>query len=89
MRNGLCQSERRLSTQVTMLGRSVHSQEHWQFLREIAFKYPVSPLMVCVRKIDDRWMVVPRWESEITGILKDHFEPLACASEPSVPAEDS
>jgi hypothetical protein len=77
------------ATQVTMLGRSVHSQEHWQFLREIAFKYPVSPLMVCLRRIDDRWMVVPHWESEIAGILRDHFEPLAGVEKPSVPADDS
>jgi hypothetical protein len=63
-----------LSTQVTMLGRSVHSQEHWQYLRELALKYPSSPLMCCLRKIDDRWMVVPRWESPIAGMLKAHFK---------------
>ncbi|MFH1312095.1 MAG: hypothetical protein ABIJ00_02610 [Candidatus Eisenbacteria bacterium] len=74
--------EKLASTQVTMLGRRVHSQEHWQFLREIAFKYPVSPLMVCLKKVDDRWMVVPQWESEITGILRDHFETLAGAAQP-------
>jgi hypothetical protein len=81
--------EKLASTQVTMLGRRVHSQEHWQFLREIAFKYPVSPLMVCLKKVDDRWMVVPRWESEIVGILRDHFETLAGASQPSDQVEDS
>jgi hypothetical protein len=66
--------QRLISTQATMLGRRVHSQEHWQFLREIAFKYPVSPLMCCLRKINDRWMVVPQWESEITTVLREHFE---------------
>lgn len=64
------------STQVTMLGRQAHSQEHWQFLREIAFKYPVSPLMCCLRKMNDRWLVVPCWESDIVAILRDHFSRL-------------
>jgi hypothetical protein len=63
-----------LSAQVTMLGRSVHSHEHWQYLRELAFKYPSSPLMCCLRKIDDRWMVVPRWDSPIAGMLKSRFK---------------
>jgi hypothetical protein len=80
--------ERLASTQITMLGRQVHSQEHWQFLREIAFKYPVSPLMVCLRRVDDRWMVVPRWESEIVGLLRDRFETLTPATGPEVPSEE-
>jgi hypothetical protein len=61
------------STQATMLGRQAHSQEHWQFLREIAFKYPVSPLMCCLRRINDRWMVVSQWDSEIVSLLREHF----------------
>jgi hypothetical protein len=61
--------ERILATQVTMLGRAVHSQEHWQYLRELAFKYPVSPLVCCVRRINAKWMVVPAWSSPLTAIL--------------------
>ena len=57
--------------QVGLLGRAVHSQEHWQFLRELAFKYPASPIMCCIRKLNDRYMVVPRWDSELTSILRD------------------
>jgi hypothetical protein len=67
--------ERLLASQVTMLGRKAHSQEHWQFLREISFKYPVSPLVCCVRRMNDRWMVVPQWDSEIARILRDHLAP--------------
>jgi len=62
------------ATQVTMLGRPVHSQEHWHYLREMAFKYPVSPLMCCVRRINAKWMVVPAWGSDIVRVLADHFE---------------
>jgi hypothetical protein len=62
--------ERLLATQVTMLGRQVPSQEHWQYLRELAFKYPVSPLMCCLRRINNKWMVVPAWESPLTALLK-------------------
>jgi hypothetical protein len=74
--------QRLISTQTVMLGRQVASQEHWQFLREIAFKYPVSPLMVCLRRINDQWLVVPRWDSEIVGVLRGHFE-----KQPVPPAE--
>jgi hypothetical protein len=63
-----------VATQAKMLGRAVHSQEHWQFLREIAFKYPVSPLLCCLRQLNDRWLVVPRWESDIAGAIRDYFE---------------
>jgi hypothetical protein len=63
--------ERLLSTQVTMLGRGVHSHEHWQYIRELAFKYPVSPLICCIRRINDRWMVVPVWEAPISQVLRD------------------
>jgi hypothetical protein len=66
--------QRLVSAQTSMLGRQVSSQEHWQFLREIAFKYPVSPLMVCLRRINDRWMVVPQWDSEIVAAFREHFE---------------
>ena len=62
--------ERWLSGQVTMLGRKVHSHEHWQYLRELAFKYPVSPLVCCIAKINDRWMVVPVWESPVATVLR-------------------
>jgi len=62
--------ERLLSAQVTMLGREVHSHEHWQYLRELAFKYPVSPLVCCIARINDRWMVVPVWESPVYTILR-------------------
>jgi hypothetical protein len=62
--------ERLLSVQVTMLGRRVHSHEHWQYLRELAFKYPVSPLVCCVAKINDRWMVVPIWASPVADVLR-------------------
>jgi hypothetical protein len=64
--------ERLLSVQVTMLGRTVHSHEHWQYLRELAFKYPASPLVCCVSKINDRWMVVPVWESPVAEVLRNH-----------------
>jgi hypothetical protein len=64
--------DRLLAVQVTMLGRSVHSHEHWQYLRELAFKYPTAPLMCCLSKIDDRWMVVPVWESPVADILRSH-----------------
>ncbi len=60
--------------QVGLLGRPVHSQEHWQYLRELAFKYPVSPIMCCIRKLDDRYMVVPRWDGNVTAILRDFLE---------------
>lgn len=60
--------------QVALLGRPVHSQEHWQYLRELAFKYPVSPLMCCIRRLNDRYMVIPRWDSDLTVILKDFLE---------------
>lgn len=66
--------QRLISAQTAMLGRQVSSQEHWQFLREIAFKYPVSPLMVCLRRMNDRWMVVPQWDSEIVAAFREHFE---------------
>jgi hypothetical protein len=62
---------RLVNLQVGLLGRPVHSQEHWQYLRELAFKYPVSPVMCCIRRLNDRYMVVPRWDSEITGLLRD------------------
>ena len=61
--------EKIVATQVTMLGRPVHSQEHWQCLRELAFKHPVSPLVCCVRRINAKWMVVPAWSSPLTAIL--------------------
>jgi hypothetical protein len=61
--------KRLIATQVTMLGRSVHSQEHWQYLRELAFKHPASPLVCCLRKINDRHMVVPMWDTPITRLL--------------------
>ncbi|MFZ1946343.1 MAG: hypothetical protein WAW06_02240, partial [bacterium] len=62
--------EKIVATQVTMLGRAVHSQEHWQYLRELAFKYPVSAIMCCVRRINAKWMVVPAWDSEVAAILR-------------------
>jgi hypothetical protein len=62
--------ERLLAAQATMLGRSVHSHEHWQYLRELAFKYPVSPLVCCVSRINDRWMVVPVWNSPVAQVLR-------------------
>lgn len=68
--------EKIVATQVTMLGRPVASQEHWQYLREMAFKYPVSPLMCCVRPVNAKWMVVPAWESDIAVTLREHFESL-------------
>jgi hypothetical protein len=58
-----------VATQVTMLGRAVASHEHWQYLRELAFKYPVSPLLCCVRRINAKWMVVPAWESPLRKLL--------------------
>jgi hypothetical protein len=61
--------EKIVATQVTMLGRAVHSQEHWQYLRELAFKYPVSPLVCCVRRINAKWMVVPAWSSPLAALL--------------------
>ena len=60
--------------QVCLLGRPVHSQEHWQFLRELAFKYPVSPVMCCIRKLNDRHMVVPVWDGHVTAVLRDFVE---------------
>jgi hypothetical protein len=64
------ETEKRLiAIQVTLLGRSVHSQEHWQYMRELAFKHPASPLVCCLRKIDDRHMVVPMWDAPITRLL--------------------
>lgn len=60
--------------QVGLLGRPVHSQEHWQYLRELAFKYPASPLMCCVRRLNDRFMVIPMWESGITALLREHID---------------
>jgi|GEM_PF-2304376 len=65
---------RLVGIQVALLGRSVHSQEHWQYLRELAFKYPASPVMCCIRKLNDRYMVVPRWDGEITRVFRDFFE---------------
>lgn len=65
-----------LATQVTMLGRPVASKEHWQYLREMAFKYPVSPLVCCVRPINAKWMVVPAWTSDIAVTLREYFESL-------------
>jgi hypothetical protein len=62
--------ERLLSAQTTLLGRSAHSHEHWQYLRELAYKYPVSPLVCCIAKINDRWMVVPVWESPVAAVLR-------------------
>ena len=64
--------ERLLAVQVTMLGRSAHSHEHWQYLRELAFKYPAAPLMCCLSKINDQWMVVPVWESPLADVLRNH-----------------
>jgi hypothetical protein len=63
-----------VATQVTMLGRAAHSQEHWQYLRELAFKYPVSAIMCCVRRINAKWMVVPAWDSEVAVILRRHLD---------------
>jgi hypothetical protein len=69
------QTESRLGgIQVGLLGRPVHSEEHWQYLRELAFKYPVSPIMCCIRRLDNRYMVVPRWDSELARILRDYLE---------------
>jgi hypothetical protein len=65
-----------LATQVTMLGRQVASEEHWQYLREMAFKYPVSPLMCCIRPINNKWWAVPAWDSDIAAILREHLEKL-------------
>jgi hypothetical protein len=65
--------ERLLSVQATMLDRKVHSHEHWQYLRELAFKYPASPLVCCLRKINDVWMVVPVWDSPVARILRDRL----------------
>ncbi len=79
--------ERLLSVQVTMLGRSVHSHEHWQYLRELAFKHPVSPLVCCVAKINDRWMVVPVWESPVAEILRAGSDGIA-AREPAAPPDE-
>jgi hypothetical protein len=62
-----------LGIQTDMLGRAVHSQEHWQFLREIAFKYPVSPLMCCLQKLNDRYLVVPVPDGEIPALLTEGF----------------
>jgi hypothetical protein len=61
--------KRLIATQVTLLGRSVHSQEHWQYIRELAFKHPASPLVCCLKKINDRHMVVPMWDAPITRLL--------------------
>lgn len=61
-------------SQNLMLGRAVHSDEHWQFLREIGFKYPVAPLMCCVRRFNRRWLVVPRWQSPIATLLREQLE---------------
>ena len=66
--------ERLVGLQVSLLGRPVHSQEHWQYLRELAFKYPASPIMCCIRKLNNRYMIVPRWDSEITVLFRDFFE---------------
>jgi hypothetical protein len=63
-----------LGSQVILLGRSVHSKEHWQYLRELAFKYPASPLMCCIRKLNDRYMVFPRWDGALTVLLKEFLE---------------
>jgi hypothetical protein len=57
-----------IASQAQMLGRSAHSQEHWQFLRELAFKYPAGPLVVCLARINDRWMVVGS-EGELSTLL--------------------
>jgi len=59
---------------VGLLGRRVHSEQHWQYLRELAFKYPVSPLVCCIRKLNDRYMVVPRWDGALTAILREFLE---------------
>jgi hypothetical protein len=61
--------KRLIATQVTMLGRSVHSQEHWQYMRELAFKHPASPLVCCLRRINERHMVVPMWDAPVTRLL--------------------
>jgi hypothetical protein len=61
--------EKIVATQVTMLGRAVHSQEHWQYLRELAFKHPASALVCCVRRINAKWMVVPAWSGPLTELL--------------------
>jgi hypothetical protein len=65
---------RLVGLQVGLLGRPVHSQEHWQYLRELAFKYPVSPVLCCIRKLNDRYMVVPMWDSDLAVILRDFLE---------------
>ena len=80
--------ERLLSAQITMLGRSVHSHEHWQYLRELAFKHPVSPLVCCVVKINDRWMVVPVWESPVAEILRTGSDGSAAGEPAATPDED-
>lgn len=61
--------EKILATQITLLGRPVASHEHWQYLRELSFKYPVSPLVCCVRRINAKWMVVPAWDSALAQLL--------------------
>jgi hypothetical protein len=61
--------EKIVATQVTILGRAVASHEHWQYLRELAFKYPVSPLLCCVRRIDAKWMVVPAWDTPLRNLV--------------------
>jgi hypothetical protein len=78
--------ERRLlSAQATMLGRQVHSQEHWQYLRELAFKCPVSPLMCCVQRINDTWMVAPVWDGELAAALRQHLENLTRPEQTPIP----
>lgn len=64
-----------IATQVTMLGRSVHSQEHWQYLRELAFKHPASSLVCCLRRINDRYMVVPVWDAPVTRLMMQFARP--------------
>lgn len=63
-----------LDAQARMLGRKVASQEHWQFLREISFKYPVAPLTCCLRHLNDQWLVVPVWESPLVDVVRDHLK---------------
>jgi hypothetical protein len=83
---------RYLSALVTLLGRRSYAYEHEHLvlvdvaLRELAFKYPVSPLVCCVAKVNDRYMVVPVWESPVAEILRGGTASVEAA--PSKPAGD-
>ncbi len=67
-------------SQNSMLGRKVHTDEHWQFLREISFKHPIAPLMCCLARLNRRWLVVPRWESPIAKLLREGLEAFSKSS---------